>query len=133
MYLIMVVLFYSLFVVIYQSLAVIGGGTVGLSVASCMKELGCDRVTIIERNLHCLMDMNDMDKEIAAYIESTLIKQQIDIVTNCFVNYLTETAVHSITDPIKLIKSSNTFELIWLYDTTLEPIIDLLLLVQDED
>jgi pyruvate/2-oxoglutarate dehydrogenase complex dihydrolipoamide dehydrogenase (E3) component len=109
----MVVLSYSLFVIIYQSLAVIGGGTVGLSVASCMKELGCDRVTIIERNLHCLMDMNDIDKEIAAYIESTLIRQQIDIITNCFVNYITEAAVHSITDPIKLIKSSNIFEFIW--------------------
>jgi pyruvate/2-oxoglutarate dehydrogenase complex dihydrolipoamide dehydrogenase (E3) component len=86
---------------------VIGGGTLGLSVASCMKELGCVQVTIIERQLHCLMDINDIDREIAAYIESTLVKQQIDIVTKCIVNYVTETAIHSISDPIKLVKSSN--------------------------
>ena len=87
-----------------QSLAVIGGGTLGLSVASCMKELGCSQVSIVERQSHCLMDINDIDREIAAYIESILVKQKIDIVTECVVNYVTETAVHSMSEPIKLVK-----------------------------
>ncbi len=83
----------------------IGGGTLGLSVASCIKELGCTQVTIIERQSHCLMDINDIDREIAAYIESILVKQEIDIVTKCTVNYVTETAVHSMGEPIKLVKT----------------------------
>jgi len=71
-----------------KSLIVIGGGTLGLSVASCLKEFGCNHVTIIERQTHCLMDINDIDRELAAYIESILIKQEIDIVTNCTVHSL---------------------------------------------
>ncbi|CAF0897132.1 unnamed protein product [Adineta steineri] len=84
-----------------KSLTVVGGGTVGTSVASCMKELGCISVTIIERQLHCLMSINHIDREIAAYIESILIKQQINIITKCAVNYLTETEPYSTTDSIK--------------------------------
>ncbi|CAF3363047.1 unnamed protein product [Rotaria socialis] len=84
-----------------QSFAVVGGGTLGLSVASCMKELGSIHVTVIEKQAHCLMDMNDMDREIAAYIESILVQQQINIITKCVANYVSETAIHSITDPIK--------------------------------
>jgi pyruvate/2-oxoglutarate dehydrogenase complex dihydrolipoamide dehydrogenase (E3) component len=83
---------------------VIGGGTLGLSIASCMKELGCAHVTIIERQSHCLMDINDIDREIAAYIESILVKQEIDIITKCTVNYVTETAVYSMSEPIKLVE-----------------------------
>jgi NADH dehydrogenase FAD-containing subunit len=75
-----------------------------------MKELGCARVTIIERQSHCLMDINDIDREIAAYIESILVKQQIDIVTKCVVNYVTETAVHSMSELIKLVKLVNIFD-----------------------
>jgi NADH dehydrogenase FAD-containing subunit len=70
-----------------------------------MKELGCSQVTIIERQSHCLMDINDIDREIAAYMESILVKQEIDIVTKCAVNYVTETAVHSISEPIKLVET----------------------------
>ncbi|CAF4544018.1 unnamed protein product, partial [Rotaria magnacalcarata] len=84
-----------------KSFAVVGGGTLGLSVASCMKELGSIHVTVIEKQAHCLMDMNDIDREIAAYIESILVQQQINIITKCVVNYVSETAIHSITDPIK--------------------------------
>ncbi|CAF4207387.1 unnamed protein product, partial [Adineta steineri] len=40
-------------------------------------------------------------REIAAYIESILIKQQINIITKCAVNYLTETTPYSTTDSIK--------------------------------
>ena len=120
---------YILLVVIHQSLTVIGGGTLGLSVASCMKELGCDQVTIIERQLHCLVDITDIDREIAAYIESTLVKQQIDIITKCAVNHLTETAVYSTSDPIKFVASSNIDEHV---RSILELVIDLWLLVLDE-
>jgi NADH dehydrogenase FAD-containing subunit len=80
-----------------------------------MKELGCARVTIIERQSHCLMDINDIDREIAAYVESLLVKQQIDIVTKCVVNYVTETAVHSISDPIKLAKSLHILSYLFNY------------------
>lgn len=55
------------------------------------------------------MDINDIDREIAAYIESILVKQQIDIITKCTVNYVTETAVYSLTDPIKFVRSLNIF------------------------
>lgn len=53
------------------------------------------------------MDVNDIDREIAAYIESILVKQEIDIVTKCTANYVTEIAVHSMTEPIKCVKSWN--------------------------
>jgi NADH dehydrogenase FAD-containing subunit len=66
-----------------------------------MKELGCSRVTIVEEQPHCLMDISDIDREVAAYIESMLVKQEIDIITKCIVHYLTETAVHSVSEPLK--------------------------------
>ncbi|UJR28706.1 hypothetical protein I4U23_009935 [Adineta vaga] len=84
-----------------KSLVVIGGGVTGISVASCMKELGCTRVDIIEQQSHCLMDVNNIDREIASYIESILIQQQINIITKYRVNYLTETTLHSMHDFIK--------------------------------
>lgn len=58
-------------------------------------------MTIIERQAHCLMDINDIDRELAAYIESILIKQEIDIVANCTINYTIETTVHSLNESIK--------------------------------
>ncbi len=64
----------------------------------------------MERQSHCLMDINHIDKEIAAYIESILVKQQIDIVTNCVVSYVTDTTVHSMSEPIKLVISSNPLD-----------------------
>jgi pyruvate/2-oxoglutarate dehydrogenase complex dihydrolipoamide dehydrogenase (E3) component len=118
--------FLNIIVFIYQSLAIIGGGTLGLSVASCMKELGCIQVTIIERQSHCLMDINDIDREIAAYIESILVKQQIDIVTKCAVNYVTDSAVHFMSESIKSVISCQCFlSYIQQYHTILELIIGL--------
>lgn len=87
----------------------IGGGTIGVSVASCMKELGCTQVTLIERQAHCLMDVNDIDQEIAAYIESLLVKQEIDIITKCAVHYVTETAAHFMSEPIKFVPMMYSF------------------------
>lgn len=75
-----------------------------------MKELECNQVTIIERRARCLMDIHDIDREIAAYVESILVKQQIHIVTKYSAAYVTETAVHSLTDPIRLVASLNISE-----------------------
>ena len=75
-----------------------------------MKELGCIQVTVIEQQSHCLMDVNDIDQEIAAYIESVLVKQEIDIITKCGVNYVTEAAAHPLSEPIKLVISITSID-----------------------
>lgn len=92
-----------------QSLAVIGGGIIGSSVASCIKMLGCSRVVLIEEQSHCLNGFNDVDREIAAYLESDLIKQDIEIMTNCKINYVNDTACYTANNLIEFVQQSFRF------------------------
>ena len=66
-----------------------------------MKELGCTQVTVLERRSHCLSDANEMDREIAAYIEACLVSEKIEIITNCTVKYVTSTASYFMGGSVK--------------------------------